>query len=757
MKERLNFIHLKQGELRPQLDSKMNISSNDSIFVKKEQEQHGQDIKQNIPENLGAEEEKKGGFFHNLNPRDSSSTHELLIKKQKANKKSNFTALGVMQSQVSQPSSITGTSFGNNTISTSLISSSPTPSTISSMSTNSFSYGGESPFNILPYLANLAMNNDYNKDNEETMLGSNDDQITTVINYLQTMNGEHSDAVQANFQGLLGSCLSQHQQKNVISSSFNEANKNQRKNNQIKTNIGTLENSSVQFRPTLSHRSSSGDDSMCTPLANLASDKFQKTAVPSNTINSRSRSSSAPSKSASLKSSKSNNAKITKRPETILPKGSTKIKGRARSISTSSTFTTDSTSTINGKRCKFEGCIKHSQGNTPFCIAHGGGRRCTVPGCTRGARDQLFCCAHGGGKRCIISGCTKSAVGPTNRCCVHGGGRRCKFIDPETDKPCDKSAQSSTDFCVRHGGGRKCQIHLCEKVARGRLRLCSYHNRDLNEALQDPQWQHDESPSGEKQAQIIERLNTKALLMDAGFNSLEKQNPGSQKIPTRRGTNATKQKNMNINTKTHDIVTSAPTMSISLPNNFNGLPIPNRSELLININKGNQIERDQSDKEKPVEEQTNGSSFDEFDPQFTTNYLTNFSNLDGLSQNLDLFTSSEFYSKRSLNVHDQDFEKINDLIMFNGQYGHHDSHTALEHPYAVQEESMKFDNLSEGGSKNPQDSTLLRLEYLSMESDEIDPQSNNMSSNLVFDDLSNMNVQYDGNLPSPNFFMNTNV
>ena len=38
------------------------------------------------------------------------------------------------------------------------------------------------------------------------------------------------------------------------------------------------------------------------------------------------------------------------------------------------------------------------KGNTGYCIAHGGGKRCTFPGCVRGARDKYFCAGHGGGK-----------------------------------------------------------------------------------------------------------------------------------------------------------------------------------------------------------------------------------------------------------------------------------------------------------------------------------------------------------------------
>ena len=117
--------------------------------------------------------------------------------------------------------------------------------------------------------------------------------------------------------------------------------------------------------------------------------------------------------------------------------------------------------------CEHNGCSKCAQGSTRFCIAHGGGRRCTFPGCDKGARDKHFCAAHGGGKRCKFEDCSKSAVGGSNLCTAHGGGRRCAVGG------CDKSAQSSTKFCVKHGGGKKCSHPGCEKVSRGRTQYCA--------------------------------------------------------------------------------------------------------------------------------------------------------------------------------------------------------------------------------------------------------------------------------------------
>jgi hypothetical protein len=97
------------------------------------------------------------------------------------------------------------------------------------------------------------------------------------------------------------------------------------------------------------------------------------------------------------------------------------------------------------RRCTTPGCIKLTQGNTPHCKAHGGGRRCQEVGCTRAARGNTnHCISHGGGRRCNEDGCIKSAVGATLQCVKHGGGRRCSFAD------CVKAARGGSPLCARH-------------------------------------------------------------------------------------------------------------------------------------------------------------------------------------------------------------------------------------------------------------------------------------------------------------------
>jgi len=95
-------------------------------------------------------------------------------------------------------------------------------------------------------------------------------------------------------------------------------------------------------------------------------------------------------------------------------------------------------------------------GGTQFCVAHGGGKRCVVEGCTKSARGRTDrCVGHGGGKRCISAGCDKSAQGSTDFCKAHGGGKRCTWGHPGSDlgaggPPCDRLARGKKGMCVHH-------------------------------------------------------------------------------------------------------------------------------------------------------------------------------------------------------------------------------------------------------------------------------------------------------------------
>jgi hypothetical protein len=54
-------------------------------------------------------------------------------------------------------------------------------------------------------------------------------------------------------------------------------------------------------------------------------------------------------------------------------------------------------------------------GGSSLCTAHGGGKRCSVPGCGKSSQSSTnYCVKHGGGKSCKVEGCTKVKIA---RCC----------------------------------------------------------------------------------------------------------------------------------------------------------------------------------------------------------------------------------------------------------------------------------------------------------------------------------------------------
>ena len=79
-----------------------------------------------------------------------------------------------------------------------------------------------------------------------------------------------------------------------------------------------------------------------------------------------------------------------------------------------------------------------------LCIKHGGGQRCTVPYCDRGARYKTDkCFLHGGGQRCTVLNCTTGADNSTMKCRAHGS-RLCIIAK------CVNRGQGSTHLCKSH-------------------------------------------------------------------------------------------------------------------------------------------------------------------------------------------------------------------------------------------------------------------------------------------------------------------
>ena len=68
-----------------------------------------------------------------------------------------------------------------------------------------------------------------------------------------------------------------------------------------------------------------------------------------------------------------------------------------------------------------EGCGKGAEGSSFLCVTHGGGKRCTVEGCTKKDQGRGLCKGHGGGRRCTAAQCDKSAKAGTDLCNSHIG------------------------------------------------------------------------------------------------------------------------------------------------------------------------------------------------------------------------------------------------------------------------------------------------------------------------------------------------
>ncbi|CAH0479847.1 unnamed protein product [Peronospora belbahrii] len=107
------------------------------------------------------------------------------------------------------------------------------------------------------------------------------------------------------------------------------------------------------------------------------------------------------------------------------------------------------------RRCGFPECQKTAK-RGGLCIAHGGGKKCSVEGCVTSVVSRGCCVAHGGGKRCQAPACAKSAQSG-GFCWIHGGGKKCGFLG------CKKRAQSG-GACILHGGGKRCRVEGCDKV-----------------------------------------------------------------------------------------------------------------------------------------------------------------------------------------------------------------------------------------------------------------------------------------------------
>lgn len=102
--------------------------------------------------------------------------------------------------------------------------------------------------------------------------------------------------------------------------------------------------------------------------------------------------------------------------------------------------------TNSAKLCGMSECRKRAKAGG-YCIAHGGGLRCSEEGCQKHAVSLGLCISHGGGKRCTIEGCL-NASRKNGVCWSHGGKRLCKLDG------CNKGPKSG-GYCWSHGGKMK--------------------------------------------------------------------------------------------------------------------------------------------------------------------------------------------------------------------------------------------------------------------------------------------------------------
>ncbi|DBA05326.1 TPA: hypothetical protein N0F65_007488 [Lagenidium giganteum] len=102
--------------------------------------------------------------------------------------------------------------------------------------------------------------------------------------------------------------------------------------------------------------------------------------------------------------------------------------------------------TNSAKLCGMDCCRKRAKAGG-YCIAHGGGLRCSEEGCQKHAVSLGLCISHGGGKRCTIDGCL-NASRKNGVCWSHGGKRLCKL------EGCNKGPKSG-GYCWSHGGKMK--------------------------------------------------------------------------------------------------------------------------------------------------------------------------------------------------------------------------------------------------------------------------------------------------------------
>jgi hypothetical protein len=92
------------------------------------------------------------------------------------------------------------------------------------------------------------------------------------------------------------------------------------------------------------------------------------------------------------------------------------------------------------KYCTTEGCTARPRDQSGKCKAHGGGVRCSAPGCSTAAVEggPPFCRIHRGGRRCAEQGCPTAAAGSTDQ--------KYNAFGSEGQSACSAALQGSAGF-----------------------------------------------------------------------------------------------------------------------------------------------------------------------------------------------------------------------------------------------------------------------------------------------------------------------
>ncbi|KAF8643226.1 hypothetical protein HU200_066931 [Digitaria exilis] len=120
----------------------------------------------------------------------------------------------------------------------------------------------------------------------------------------------------------------------------------------------------------------------------------------------------------------------------------------------------------NTKVCSYPECLKGARGSSGLCIAHGGGRRCQRKAATKGQRVETISAKpmEVGGRCDYLWMAPRALKGRTDFCIAHGGGRRC------SQEGCKRAARGEIWTLYQAWWREEMQKPNCTKSARRTVR-----------------------------------------------------------------------------------------------------------------------------------------------------------------------------------------------------------------------------------------------------------------------------------------------